>query len=397
MPSLPRVCLFTSFHPDLGGGGSACLQSVILRFTRVEVRWLFLGVSDAVFPNTRRIGAPLFGGQFLMDMLTAPWLWSGWQSRKLRRMVDAIAEEDADAFWCVAMNEGILVGNALMDHRRVPMHVSVQDDQAEAICRRSRRYRWLESLALRAWLRLLHSAGSVDVISSGMQRYYQRQRQLDTFVFHPHVPALLPPPGPLDDSELHVGHLGTLYSETEIIAFMQGAGVAARQLGRRLRLTFIGGNRINPARHASLLPPDARIEISPSLGETEALHRLSSCHLLYALYPFEERCRVFRMTSLPTKLSSYIQIQRPVFAHTPEDSTLAEMVIQHRIGGVCDSLDPTVIGGSILSILQHVPERDAFEKMRIAEYGEQHVTRLEDALLALASSPTTPAGARITA
>jgi len=395
MPSLPRVCLFTSFHPDLGGGGSACLQSVILRFTRVEVRWLFLGVSDAVFPNTRRIGAPLFGGQFLMDMLTAPWLWSGWQSRKLRRMVDAIAEEDADSFWCVAMNEGILVGNALMDHRRVPMHVSVQDDQAEAICRRSRRYRLLEPLALRAWSRHLHRASGVDVISDGMRDYYREHRGLDSFVFHPHVPSLPKLDGVPNDCELHVGHLGTLYSEVEMRRFMEGAGLAARFLGRRLRLTFIGGNRINPARHASLLPPDARIEISPSLGETEALHRLSSCHLLYALYPFEERCRVFRMTSLPTKLSSYIQIQRPVFAHTPEDSTLAEMVNQHRIGGVCDSLDPTVIGGSILRILQHLPERDAFEKMRIVEYGDQHVTRLEDALLALASSQTAHAGARI--
>jgi hypothetical protein len=397
MPSLPLVCLFTSFHPDLGGGGSACLQSVILRFTRVEVRWLFLGVSDAVFPNTRRIGAPLFGGGFLTDMLTAPWLWSGWQSRKLRCMVDAIAEEEADALWLVAMNEGILVGNALMDRCRVPLHVSVQDDQAEAICRRSRRYRWLESVALGAWQRLLRRTGSVDVISSGMRRYYQEQRHLDSFVFHPHVPALLHPPDALADSELHVGHLGTLYSETEVIAFMQGAGLAAKQLGRRLRLTFIGGNRINPARHANLLPPDALIEVSPSLGEGEALQRLSSCHLLYAMYPFEERCRVFRMTSLPTKLSSYIQIQRPVFAHTPADSTLAEMVQQHRIGGVCDSLDPTVIGGSILRILQHVPERDAFEKMRSAEYGEEHVTRMEDALLALASSRSALAGTRIAA
>ncbi len=397
MSGLPRVCLFTSFHPDLGGGGSACLQSVIPHFTRVEVRWLYLGESDAAFPNTRRVGAPLFGGRFMTDMLRAPFLWSGWQSSGLRHIVNALAGERADAFWFVAMNEGILAGNALMDHCRVPLHVSVQDDQAEAICRRSRRYRWLEAKALRAWRRLMNRSGSVDVISSGMRRHYQEQRQLDSFVFHPHVPALLPPPGPLDDSELHMGHLGTLYSEAEVLAFMQGAGVAARQLGRRLRLTFIGGNRINPARHASLLPPDAIIQVSPSLEEGEALHRLSSCHLLYTMYPFEERCRVFRMTSLPTKLSSYIRLQRPVFAHTPEDSTLAEMVKRHHIGGVCSSLDPAAIGGAILRILQHPPARDAFEKMRIAEYGEEHVSRLEDALLALASHPSAVAGARIAA
>lgn len=391
MSGLPRVCLFTSFHPDLGGGGSACLQSVIPRFTRVEVRWLYLGESDAAFPNTRRVGAPLFGGRFLTDMLRAPFLWSGWQSPKLRHIVNALVGERADAFWFVAMNEGILAGNALMDHRRVPLHVSVQDDQAEAICRRSRRYRWLESLALRAWQRLLNRAGSVDVISSGMQRHYREQRQLDSFVFHPHVPSLLPPPGPLDDSELHIGHLGTLYSEAEILAFMQGAGVAARQLGRRLRLTFIGGNRIDPARHASLLPPDTRIEVSPSLDEGLALQRLSSCHLLYTMYPFEERCRVFRMTSLPTKLSSYIRLQRPVFAHTPEDSTLADMVQRHSIGRVCSSLDPAIIAEAVQAALPCPPDSAAFERMRAAEYGADHVTRLEDALLHLATSRGQPA------
>ena len=395
MLKLPRVCLFTSFHPDLGGGGSACLQSAIAHFTRVEVRWLFVGSQDAVFPNSCRVGRSFLGGGLLRDLLAAPLLWAGWCCRELRQVVAVLAAEPADAYWFVAMNEGILAGNALAKQSRKPFHVSVQDDQAEAICRRSRRYRWLEPLALRGWKKLLHRAASVDVISSGMQDYYRKHRKLDSQVFHPYVPQLPPAPPALNDTELHVGHLGTLYSESEVLAFMQGAASAARQLGRRLRLSFVGGNRINPADHAALLPGDAVIEVSPSLPEQEAMAKLSGCHLLYAMYPFDERCRVFRMTSLPTKLSSYIQLQRPVFAHTPADSTLADMVQRHSVGSVCASLDPAIIAEAVLSALQNTPSPAAFERMREAEYGAHHVTRLEDALLQLATSRprSVPAGA----
>ena len=393
MSKLPRVCLFTSFLPDLGGGGSACLQSAIAHFTRVEVRWLFVGSQDAVFHNSCRVGRSFLGGGLLLDLLAAPLLWAGWRSRELRQVVAVLAAEPADAYWFVAMNEGILAGNALANDSKKPFHVSVWDDQAEAICRRSRRYRWLEPLALRGWKKLLGRAGSVDVISSGMQDYYRKHRQLDSEVFHPYVPHLPPAPSALNDTELHVGHIGTLYSECEVLAFMRGAASAARQLGRRLRLSFIGRNRINPADHAALLPGDAVIEVSPSLPEEEAMAKLSACHLLYAMYPFDERCRVFRMTSLPTKLSSYIQAQRPVFAHTPADSTLADMVQRHSIGSVCASLDIPVIAEAVKAALRCRPAPGVFESMRAAEYGEQNVISLEDALLRLATSRGTPLSA----
>ncbi|MDB6007186.1 MAG: hypothetical protein JWR15_4173 [Prosthecobacter sp.] len=371
------------------------MQSAIAHFTRVEVCWLYVGSQDAAFPNSRRVGRSFLGGSLLRDLLAAPLLWAGWRSRELQQAAAALAAESADAFWFVAMNEGILVGNAFANASRKPFHVSVQDDQAEAICRRSRRYRWLEPLALRGWKKLTRRAGSVDVISTGMQDYYRQHRQLDSFVFHPYVPQLPPAPPALDDTELHVGHMGTLYSEPEVLAFMQGAALAARHLGRRLRLSFIGGNRIDPAKYADLLAQDVVIEVSPSLPEHEAMAKLVGCHLLYAMYPFEERCRVFRMTSLPTKLSSYIQLQRPIFAHTPADSTLADMVQRHSIGHVCASLDPAVIAEALQTTLRHTPAPAAFESMRASEYGKHHVTRLEDALLQLANScgPSVSAGA----
>jgi hypothetical protein len=383
MTRVPRVCLFTSFHPDHGGGGSTCLQSVIPHFTRVEVCWMFLGAQEAIFANSRRVGDSFLGGGLLRDLVSAPFLWAGWRGKKLRKAVAAIQAEQADAFWFVAMNEGILVGNALADKSSIPFHVSVQDDQSEAICRRSRRYRWLELLASRSWYRLLRRAASVDVISTGMQEYYRQRRQIDSLVFHPYVPQLPPAPPSPDNSEIHVGHMGTLYSENEVRSFMQGARITAAKLGRRLRLTFIGGNRFDPSRHVSQVLPEVKIENLPSLPEMDAMERLRDCHVLYAMYPFEERSRVFRTTSLPTKLSSYIQLQRPIFAHTPGDSTLAAFVRENCVGVECQSLLPEEISHALASLLEQPIPPDHFESARQKEYGRDRVIALEDALLRL--------------
>lgn len=391
MNKRPRVCLFTSFHPDQGGGGSACLQSVIPHFTKVDIRWLYLGTNEAAFPNTRKIGRPLVGGTLLRDLVCAPLYWAGWQSEKLHSIVAELQKEEADAYWIVAMNEGILVGNVVARRSGKPIHVSVQDDQAEAICRRSRRYRWLKPLALRLWDKLMKTASSVDTISDGMRRYYMKHRGIDSFVFHPYVPKLLPFSSPSDENELGIGHMGTIYSEDELCAFMQGAGAAASKLGRRLRLTFIGGNRFDPTKFSLLVPPESKIENLNEVPEAEALELLKNCQLLYAMYPFDDRNRVFRQTSFPTKLSSYIKLQRPIFAHTLEDSTLASFVSENSIGVVCNSLSQDRICDSIVSVIKDPVPPSNFEFARQKAYGSDRVTSLEDALYRLATASNSPA------
>jgi hypothetical protein len=73
------------------------------------------------------------------------------------------------------------------------------------------------------------------------------------------------------------------------------------------------------------------------LIEESAIPIFATCDLLYAMYLAGKKYELFRRTSLPIKVSTYAQAQRPIFAHTPRDSTLVCVVAKYKIGEVCES------------------------------------------------------------
>jgi len=123
------------------------------------------------------------------------------------------------------------------------------------------------------------------------------------------------------------------------------------------------------------------VEDLGELPEKAAIEELSRCNFLYSMYPDLPRFEVFRKTSQPMKLSTYIQAQRPIFAHTPEDSTLAAAVKKYRIGTVCSASDRQGIETALKAHLQmeEVP-RDRFELARSELLGVAQVQALENAL-----------------
>jgi len=70
----------------------------------------------------------------------------------------------------------------------------------------------------------------------------------------------------------------------------------------------------------------------PTASEDEVIPQLANCDILYAMYPLEKRLEVFTQTSLPTKLSSYLQAGRPILAHCALSSTLAEYINTTGLG-----------------------------------------------------------------
>ena len=151
---------------------------------------------------------------------------------------------------------------------------------------------------------------------------------------------------------------------------------------------MIGETTIPQETIQSLMPAGAMLERIQAMAEAEAIPILGQCDFVYAMYPFEEKCRVFRGTSFPTKLSTYVQSQRPIFAHTPEDSTLADFVLTHELGIVCSALHPHEVARDVARIQAIPVPRDRFEAARAQVYGMQNPRRLEQCLLDLAlSSP----------
>ena len=368
-----RIALFTPFSPDIGGG-SIQLKSLLPQLTEFEIDWYYLASAKGASGVGTWLGPQLMGGPLLQDVSRASRLWLQGTSRRIREIA---AQMDADLYWIVAMNEGVLVGLELSASGK-PVHLTVHDDPV-SVFQRSNRYRHLSPLMSKSFSRLLRSARSVDVISHGMRDFYRERFGIESLVVYRYVQGL---PRFKDHvigkDVLRVGHIGIIYNASQFREFVEALRAHGRRLGVPVKLVKIGRSREFEKVQEDY--PDL-VEDLGELPEKAAIEELSKCNFLYSMYPDLPRFEVFRKTSQPMKLSTYIQAQRPIFAHTPEDSTLAAAVRKYRIGTVCPSSDRQGIEVALKAHLQleEVP-RERFEQARSELLGIAQVWALESAL-----------------
>ncbi len=93
-----------------------------------------------------------------------------------------------------------------------------------------------------------------------------------------------------------------------------------------------------------------------------------------------KRFELFRKASLPVRLSTYLQAQRPVFAHTPADSTLARIVGPFNVGKLRVSNQQYDIEQSTLELLNSPIPPANFESLRQQLMASAQVQQLQAAL-----------------
>lgn len=378
---MKKLVLFSSFHPDIGGGG-VNFRTQIAGLTGWDITWAYLGDDRCRYDGCRTvcIGKPFIGGPLFPDLLRAPLLWSGLWRKPVQVLARKLAACQPDAFWILGLHEGILLVPELKRLSGIPIHISVQDDQEKGVLARSVRYGWMASLARRPVARALRTADSVDVTSAGMGRYYQSEFGLQTKVTHLAIrqPVVrIRKPMETDQHEIWVGHIGTLYDESVGMKFGAGLRVLSETSGKRIRWKVIGlSPKFKRLRSAF---PDL-IEDLGALPEPDAVEILAQCAFTYAMYPFQENARVFRMTSFPTKMSTYLLSGRPVFAQTPADSTMAEFVDKFELGIVCSSLDAEKIASDLRVLLNSVIKPEKFETAAKEVFGVKNIGTIQGCL-----------------
>jgi len=368
-----RIALFTPFSPDIGGG-SIQLRGLLPQLAEFDIDWYYLAPSKASSGVGTWLGPQLMGGPLLEDVSRAGFLWSRGTSRRIREIASRMS---ADLYWVVAMNEGVLVALELCASGKA-VHLTIHDDPV-SVFQRSTRYRLMSSLMSRAFSRLLKSVRSVDVISDGMRNFYREKFGIDALVVYRYVQAL-----PrfkdrvIDKNVLRVGHIGIIYDASQFREFVEALRAYGRNLDISTKLVKIGKSR--EFEKVQQEYPEL-IEDLGELPEKAAIEELSKCNFLYCMYPDASRFEVFRRTSQPMKLSTYIQAQRPIFAQTPEDSTLAAAVRKYRIGAVCTSPDRTGIEATLKELcqLEEIPH-ERYEKARTELLGIGQVRDLANTL-----------------
>ena len=366
-----RIALLTPFSPAIGGG-SAQLRSHLRDLADLDVEWHYLAPGEEALPagKSKWLGPPLTASELLSDLSARRGL-PGSKSR-VRGVLEQI---HSDLYWVVGHYEGISLAAELCDQGK-PVHLTVHDDPF-GTWRRSARFRWFRPLLRTTFPGLLRRARAVDVTSWGMRNLYRETYGVNCFSVYLHVPGLPQLDARPDPSRLTVGHIGTLYDPEPFRRFFAACQRLAAEQRRSLRMVRIGSS---PQMDEIAREYPDLFDSHGDLAESEAVPLLASCDLLYAMYPPGRKYELFRKTSLPIKISTYLQAQRPIFAHTPSDSNLACVVRQYNVGCVEESLSEIRIAEKIRSLLDRPVPPENYELARQDLMGATQVQQLGAAL-----------------
>ncbi len=365
-----RIALFTPFSPEIGGG-SVQLRSHLAQMQDLDVQWYYLSTAAVKGGHREWLGQPLPPYQFAADLAAR----SGYLPGSTKPVRDIVGRMNGDLYWVVAHYEGISVAAELLSMGR-PVHLTVHDEPL-AMLVRSRRFRPLWPLMSITFSRVIRGARSVDVTSTKMRDYFKVKYGVDCFALYKYLPELPIMNFHLSEKTLTVGHIGSLYHPDPFRKFILACRGYAESQNRSLKIKRIGASpEMDNIDSANLVA----IENYGELLEQDALPVLATCDFVYAMYPRGFRFRGFRRTSLPIKLSTYIQAQRPIFAHTPGDSGLAELVETYGVGKVCRRDHTTDIRACIEEILGMKIGHEHFEAIRKDLMGSNQIQQLHRAL-----------------
>jgi glycosyltransferase involved in cell wall biosynthesis len=365
-----RIALFTPYSPEIGGG-SVQLRSHLSQLPDLDVEWYYLSSVPVQGDHRHWLGKSISPGQFAADLSAR----SGFLPGSTKPVRDIVRRLDADLYWIVAHYEGISVAAELLSMGK-PVHLTVHDEPL-AMLIRSRRFRPLWPLLSLTFSRVLRGARSVDVTSTMMRDYFKRKYGVNCFALYKYLPELPVMNLYLSEKTLIIGHIGSLYHPKPFRRFVLACRSLAEKQNRSLTIVRIGDS---PQMDEIVSENFATFDNRGELSEQNALPILARCDFVYAMYPKGLRFRGFRRTSLPIKLSTYIQAQRPIFAHTPRDSGLAQLISKYGVGVVCSSYRDDDIQQAIARILHADLRRDHFEALRSDLMGPNQLLSLKTAL-----------------
>ena len=372
-----HIALITPFSPEIGGG-SVQLRSLLPEMRDLDITWYYLADSATAAERCHWLGKPLSRRQFVSDLFAR----TGFLPGSIAAVRELIQRIPADVYWVVAHNEGVSIAAELCAKGK-RVHLTVHDDPV-CLFQRSLRLRAFTPLISHHLPRLLRAVDSIDVISPSLQDAYKRRYNVNSFSVYRYLAELprfdyLPAPGTLT-----IGHIGSLYHPKPFRHFIAACRQYAAEEKLGLKILRIGSS---PEMDIVANEQPELFQAKGELDEHDALPILAACDFVYAMYPDGKRFRCFRQTSLPMKLSTYIQAQRPIFAHTPSDSSLASIVGKYKLGAVCTTIDELKLRDALLALLQTEIPRSRFEQVHAELMGPGPLLRLRAALTGEALRP----------
>lgn len=379
----PTICLFTA-HSPAGGGGGAILRSLVPELeNQFEISWRYLATKPAAGYESGWLGTPIIGsGGFLSDAFRTASLLFGSQPTAWNGLIDKLLSAQCDAYWIVSHNEGLCIARDLQRRTSRPVHLTVHDDWAGALCARSQRYRLLKPIADRLSNQVLKQVRSADVVSKGMRAFYHERTGVSAVVVHRPLPSTASASAVVSGNDVCVGHLGSIYSKDEFCMFVEALKAFGAKQGSPVKVIARGAHLRSGDLPESIAP---LVEFRPTADEAQVISELQQCRFVYAMYPFAPGLATFVKTSLPTKLSTYVMARRPILGHAPRQSTLASFIEETKLGCVWCNLDVAEGRRAVAAAAAANIDESAWEQAKNRFFGAENIKRMRHLLQAAAS------------
>ncbi|MBD1365009.1 hypothetical protein IDJ77_14405 [Mucilaginibacter sp. ZT4R22] len=374
-----KICLFTAHSPKLGGGG-AILRSLVANLPDLDILWTYIGNSPVDGYEDGYLGPALMGGPLLKDILQTRQMLSNSKLPFIDNIIKKLLAIDCDGYWIVSHNEGLRIAIELSTRQTErPVHMTVHDDWAGALCARSLRYRFMAGAAQKLTITALKTVPSFDLISGGMRDHYRKLSARRGEVCHRYLPesAILAGDKPDNKNEVLVGHIGSIYDKKDLFNFITLLKEFYQQENKKVTLQMWGCH-LKPGDVPQ--PLQDNIKFYDTLPEDKVVPELAKCDFVYCMYPLGKALRTFSKTSLPTKLSSYLQAARPIFGHGPADSTLAEFLGTTKLGGMWSVRDKQTGFKALEMITALNPGPEQWQEARRLYFGEKNLQVMNKAL-----------------
>jgi hypothetical protein len=314
------IVLATDYPPTAGGGGAVMLRSLIEGPQRAGILWTSLSALERETLGALALTRGSTGLKSLIKKRSTT-LDIALCHRLAAELQSLAVERRARGFWIVMHGAMVHVAARLMKITRLPVHLTIHDDPV-AVTLMSKRYLPLLPLVYYDFAFAMRRATSVDVVGEAMARHYKQAFGVDSVVVHRGLEGPIPEPRVHVDSDaLEVGVLGNTYGYRQLPEMAAVVERTASLLKRRARVVVMGqglGERLRADMGSRI-----EVEVTGHLNESAAVERLQRCFCLYLNYPFSSRFSLFRRTSFPTKLTTYLMAARPLLVNAPMDTSIA--------------------------------------------------------------------------
>lgn len=299
-------------------------------------------------------------------------IWSGQTATLLAQRIQSLQPR---VIWLMADYGLAPLGLRLLPSlagRRV--HVSIHDDLAPSAEREGFSTPFLHEIAaFQTGLRQLDF--TADAVSEELMEAVTPTARRKVIVTMPVndatcAPALI---APRREGPLTIGFSGNFMGQEEFVCFVEGLKLWSQRSRRDWRLRAFG--------NVGLRQLDPRIEAHGFTPVEEVRRALRDCDLLLLPSPLD---RPEMRTNMPTKLVTYLECGRLVFAFAPAQSATERVISEHSIGVVATERQPELVAQQIekLCAWEMTKAEQGWQSLLHERFNEQRIQR--DLAVALA-------------